>query len=68
LRFVELDHAFSGGLLERLEDGLAIAVGGRDDLRGRPGQRRDLEQDIHRLGRQPGQSTAEQLLQALRHS
>ena len=39
-RVVELDDALPDGRLERLEDPLAVAVRGRDELDRRPGERR----------------------------
>ena len=67
-RVVELDDAFPHRRLERLEDALPVSVRRRDQLDRRPGERRDLEEDVDRLRRQPGEAAAEQLVQALRHS
>jgi hypothetical protein len=48
-RVIELDDAFPDGRLETPEDALAIAVRRRDHLDRRPGEGRDLQQDIERL-------------------
>ena len=45
-RVVELDDSFAHGRLERFEDALPISVRLRDQVDRRPGQRRDLEQDV----------------------
>ncbi len=49
VRVVELDHALPNGLLERVEDGLPVAVGGGDEVDRRPRERCDLQQDVERL-------------------
>ena len=48
-------------------DPLLISVRCRDELDGRPCERRHLEEDVDRVRRQPGEAAAEQLLQALGH-
>ncbi len=66
-RVVELDDACPKSCFERGTDTLPLCGRFRDQLNGRPGERRDLEENIDGLRRQPGETTAEELSQALRH-
>ena len=67
-RVVEEEDVLPHRRIERFEDHLTVPVRLSDELDRRPGKRRDLEEDVAGLGRQPGQATAEHLVQALGHS
>ena len=64
-RVVELDHSLPGGGVERLDDGLAMPVRLDDELDRRAGERRCEEDDVARVGREPGEAAPEKLVQAL---
>ena len=64
-RVVELDHSLPGGGVEGLDDGLTVPVCLDHELDRRAGERRGEEDDVARIGREPGEATAEELVQAL---
>jgi hypothetical protein len=63
---VELDHALTHSRLEGFLDGSLVAICGRDQLDRRPGQSGTEHEDVERLGRQPSETAAEELVQARR--
>ena len=67
-RVVERDDPFPLRGVESLENVGSVAVGGRDQLDGRTGERGGEEHHVAGLGRQPRQAAVEQLVQALGHS
>ena len=67
LRAVELDHTLVNRRTQRVDDALRVPVRRGDQLHRRPRQRRHLEQHVPGVGRQAGESTTEQLLQARGH-
>ena len=66
-RVVELDHSLPRGTVEGLHDGLTVPVRLDHELDRRAGERRCEEDDVARIGREPGEAAAQELVQALGH-
>ena len=66
-RVVELHHSLPRGGIERLDDGLTMPVCLDHELDRRAGERRCEEDDVARVGREPGEATPEKLVQAVGH-